>query len=302
MFKECYALEKIHGTSAHILWDGKEFKPFAGGESHARFIELFNFDTIGAILLNAGYANRPLTIYGEAYGGSQQGMSATYGPKLKFIVFDVCVDKDNWLSVPEADEFCKSLGLEFVPWVKISTDLKAIDAQRDAPSVQAIRNGMSMIVLDGADFNCPSGTIVEPYGTFGDRIANPKKREGIVLRPPIDLTKSTGVRIICKHKGDDFRETASPRVVADPAKLQVMADAEKIANEWVTVSRLLHVFDKIPHEPGYGMELMPKLMVAMIEDVTREAKGEIVDNEVVRKAIIKKTASMFKEYLKSKLK
>ena len=41
LFKECYALEKIHGTSAHIAWDG-ELKFFAGGCNHDRFCALFN--------------------------------------------------------------------------------------------------------------------------------------------------------------------------------------------------------------------------------------------------------------------
>jgi len=298
-------MEKIHGTSANVSWAAmsltgpSELKFSSGGESHERFVALFDADAIKAKLIDMGYGTRAVTIYGEAYGGKQQGMSHTYGPDLKFIAFDVCLDGSNWLSVPEAQTFCESLNIDFVPWVKITTDLKEIDAQRDAPSVQAIRNGISMIVPEGADFNCPSGTVVEPYGKFGGRIANPKKREGVVLRPLIDLTTSTGSRIICKHKGDDFRETASPRVVADPAKMQVMADADKIANEWVTMTRLEHVLDKIP---GYGMDKMPIILKAMVEDVTREAKGEIVDNDMVRKAITKKTAVMVKDLLKSKLK
>ena len=32
MFKRCYALEKIHGTSAHIAWDGNHIRFFSGGE------------------------------------------------------------------------------------------------------------------------------------------------------------------------------------------------------------------------------------------------------------------------------
>jgi len=36
MFKECYALEKIHGTSAHIHFhsDSKAVIYFSGGEKH----------------------------------------------------------------------------------------------------------------------------------------------------------------------------------------------------------------------------------------------------------------------------
>ena len=312
MFKECYALEKIHGTSAHIAFkfvsptSSMDDTPgqwqvtfFSGGESHERFVSLFNKDELLKKFIDMGLpCDKEVTIYGEAYAGKQQKMTDTYGPNLKFIVFDVSVGTDSWLSVPEAETFAKSLGLEFVHYVKVSTDLKELDAQRDAPSIQAVRNGVSMIVPEGADFNRPSGTTVVPYGNFGDRLVNPKKREGVVLRPLIDLTDRFGNRIISKHKGDDFRETASPRVVDDPSKLKVLEDADAVANEWVTVTRLEHVLDKIP---DYGMEKMPIILKAMVEDVTREAKGEIVDNEVVRKAITKKTATMFRDYLKNKL-
>lgn len=282
-------MEKIHGTSANVSWDGALLRFHSGGESAERFKALFDFQFLSDKFIDLGFAARKVTVFGEAYGGKQQGMADTYGKDLKFIAFDVCLDESNWLSVPEAEAFCQSLNIDFVPWVKITTDLKEIDAQRDLHSIQAIRNGVTKVV----------GVIAEGSLVTGFELVNPKKREGIVLRPLIDLTTSTGSRIICKHKGDDFRETASPRVVDDPAKMQVMADAEKIANEWVTMTRLEHVLDKIP---GYGMDKMPIILKAMVEDVTREAKGEIVDNDTVRKAITKKTAVMMKDFLKSKLK
>lgn len=42
---------------------------------------------------------------------------------------------------------------------------------------------------------------------------------------------------------------------------------------------------------------MPVLLSAMIEDVEREAKGEIVESKDVRRAISAKTAAMFKAML-----
>jgi hypothetical protein len=270
LFKECYALEKIHGTSANFLWNGTLLKFHSGGESHDRFVALFDAGAIQTKLIDLGFKDRSVTVYGEAYGGKQQGMSDTYGPVLKFAAFDVCFDEGLWLSVPAAAEFCKGLGIDFVHFAKISTDLKDLDTQRDADSEQAVRNGV------GAG----------------------KKREGVVLRPLIELTKSGGCRIITKHKRDEFRETASPRIIDDPAKLKVLEDANKIAGEWVTVTRLEHVLDKIP---DHGMEKIPMIIAAMVEDVTREAKGEIVDNDATRKAIRTKTVTMYKDYLKSKL-
>ena len=270
MLKECYALEKIHGTSANIQWSKGTLNFHSGGESHERFKALFAAEAISKRMIDLGYATRDVIIYGEAYGGRCQGMSGTYGKELKFAAFDVFVDEKQWLSVPDAEAFCSGFNIEFVAYVEISTDLKEIDAQRDAPSVQAVRNG----------------------------ITEPRKREGVVLRPLVELTNSYGNRVMSKHKGDEFRETASPRVVEDPAKLKIMTDAQNIANEYVTMMRLEHVLDKIE---GHCMEKMQVIIAAMVEDVTREAAGEIVLSDAVTKTIRSKTAMMYKEYLKSKL-
>ena len=305
LFKECWALEKIHGTSAHISWrpNGLDVKfngipmpiphsngetttdvyPeerikgnltfFSGGESHEKFMGLFDKQKLDNSFYDLGIpCDKTITVYGEAYGGKQQGMSHTYGKELKFVVFDIQIG-DCWLDVPNASQISQTLGLDFVHYVKIPTDLKTLDAERDANSVQAVRNG----------------------------VVEPRKREGVILRPLVEMTLNNGNRVICKHKGDDFRETASPRVVDDPAKLRVLADADAVANEYVTLTRLEHVLDKIEKKDGFGMELVPVLLKAMVEDVTREASGEIVDSEAVRKAITKKTATMFKDYLKAKL-
>ena len=296
LFKEAFALEKIHGTGAKLTWNGSTLTFFSGGESHEKFVALFNAETIKSKLLELGIGpGRKVEIYGEAYGGKQQGMSHTYGPSLKFIAFDVNID-DMWLDVPKAEGFVKDLGLEFVHYKRVSTDLAVLDAERDAPSVQAIRNGISMVVPEGADFDCPAGTKIEPYGLFGDRIANPKKREGVVLKPIIELTRNNGSRVMAKHKGAEFQETKTPRPVVDPSKLKVLEDANKIADEYVTNMRLVHVLDKLP---GHSIEKMRDIIFSMVEDVNREGKNEFIPSEAVNKAIGKRTALMYKEYLKS---
>ncbi len=264
MFRECFALEKIHGTSAHVSWKDGEVKFFAGGENHTNFVALFDLEKLKELFTAMGKPE--VTVYGEAYGGKQQGMSGTYGKNLKFIAFDVEVG-DRWLSVPDAETVAKSLGLEFVFYVKIPTEWAAIDAERDAPSVQAVRNG----------------------------ITEPKKREGVVLRPVIEVTTNNGGRIVAKHKGAEFQETKTPRST-DPAKLQVLSEAGAVADEWVTEMRLTHVLDKIPAEQQV-IENMRNIIAAMVEDVLREGSGEIVDSKEVRGAIGKKSATMFKERL-----
>ena len=161
LFKECYALEKIHGTSAHISWsktDGLKF--FAGGANHEQFIQIF-----GELLLGAKFSQMDIeqvTIYGEAYGGKLQGMSKTYGKDLRFVAFDVKIG-DNWLEVPNAESLVRGLGLDFVHYTRTLTDLPALDALRDAPSEQARRLGLE-----------------------------DQKAEGVVLRPLMELVKKNG--------------------------------------------------------------------------------------------------------------
>ncbi len=205
----------------------------------------------------------PFTVYGEAYAGSCQGMSKTYGPNLKFIAFDVQIN-DCWLDVPRAEEFVKNLGLEFVYYTKSETKLELLDALRDAESQQAIRNGMG------------SG----------------HKEEGIVIRPLTELTKNNGERVIAKHKRLEFMETSTPRPV-DSEKLKVLADAQEIANDWCTDMRLTHVLDKI--EGGASIEKMGVIIKAMLEDIKMESEGEISWSREAEKAIQTRTAQMAKK-------
>lgn len=262
LFKECFALEKIHGTSAHVSWSDGQIHLHAGGESAVNFAKLFDIEALTNNFLAMG---RPkVTIFGEAYGGKQQAQSWRYGKTLKFVAFDVHLE-DQWLDVPNAAQFCARLGIAFVHYKRVPTDLAALDAERDAPSAQAYLNGVE-----------------------GDQ-----PREGVVLRPLKEFSLG-GHRVICKHKRAEERETATPRVVDDPAKLKVLSDAEAIATEWVTPTRLEHVLDKLP---GAGMSDTPKVIAAMLEDVLREGAGELIDTPEARKAISKAAALLFKKHV-----
>lgn len=260
-------MEKIHGTSAHIKWVAGDLTFFSGGEKHEKFIQLFNQEELKNKFREIG--QQEIIIFGEAYGGKCQGMSETYGKELKSVAFDVKID-DSWLDVPKAESLVLFLGLEFVYYEKVSTDLVSLDAQRDADSVQAVRNG------------CGPG----------------KLREGVVLRPLIELTKNNGERIISKHKRDEFRETKTPRPIVDPAKLKILQDAELISQEWVTGERLNHVTSKIPN---YNIEHMGEIIKSMIDDIKREGEKEITWSKDVEKSIGKATALLFKNRLKQSL-
>lgn len=267
-FKECWALEKLHGTSAHIRWSDNKIWFSSGGESHVRFSRLFDESTLTEAFSVLGHST--VIVYGEAYGGSQQKQAWRYGSELRFAAFDVRIG-DSWLAVPNADLVVCALGLEFVHYKRVLTDLSALDAERDAPSEQAVRNG----------------------------VAGDKPREGVVLRPIVEFVDNRGERIICKHKRDEERETATPRKVVDPEKLIVLENAAAIAVEWVTETRLSHVLDKLGN--NLSIEATKQVIDAMLEDVLREGASEIKDSKEARAAISRKAASMFKEHLKKKL-
>ena len=128
MFKECYAMEKIHGTSAHISYKDNKILFFSGGEKQETFENIFDKKELLKKIKKLG--TEDIKIYGEAYGGKCQGMSETYGKDLRFIVFDIKIN-DLWLNVYKADDLTTSLGLEFVAYHKIFTYLNSIDSEKD---------------------------------------------------------------------------------------------------------------------------------------------------------------------------
>jgi hypothetical protein len=221
-------------------------------------------------------ATDTVVVHGEAHGGKQQGMSKTYGPTLRFVAFDVKVG-DVWLSVPQAEELVDHLGLQFVSYIETSTDLAALDAARDLPSMQAVRNG----------------------------IPEPCIREGIVLRPPFEVRLNNGRRVIAKYKREEFAERGRPKVDLDPTKREMLAGAEAIALEWVTPTRLEHVIDTIlssREDKQIDMRDTPMILAAMLEDVMREATGEITDSGPARKEIGRRTVQLFKQRFQATLK
>lgn len=271
-----YALEKIHGSSAHvsIVFD-RTPRPnaangvwtihrHAGGQSDVSFEKCVPTHQFLAPLtkLLVDTKTEKLTIYGEVYGGKCQKMSGTYGVDMRFVGFDVEID-GKWLTVPKAETLCKDLGIEFVHYELVDNTLEALDKQRDADSVQAIRNGMG-----------PG-----------------KLREGIVIKPLVEMVNEFNERLVVKHKRAEFREMATPREV-DPAKAQVLSDAQAVSDEWVVDQRLEHVLQKLEVK---GMEDTPRVIKAMLEDVKREGEGEIVWSTEVERAIGKRTAALFKK-------
>lgn len=268
MFKECFATEKIHGTSAHVSYKlerDNRVMLFPGGTSYESFAKLFNLDDLE---LRFREQEMPeIVIFGEAYGGKMQGMKETYGPDLKFIAFEVRMG-NMWLDVPTAERVCMRMGFPFVYYERGPATVEWLDSQRDAPSVQAYRN---LGIKD-------------------------KPREGIVIRPLIELTKNNGERIICKHKGAAFSETKTPRVPGE--KQKILEDVRKIVEEWVTWNRLKHVTQDIP---DLNLQHIPLIIEKMKEDVQRESAGEIVESKQLYSEVGRTTALMVKELIRRRL-
>lgn len=272
-FRECYALEKVHGTSAHVQWSKGKVSLFSGGEKHEKFAALFDMDRLAEVFRSMEHSDDVVVrIHGEAYGGKQQGMRKTYGDKCCFIAFDVRIG-DLWLNVPDAQAYCEKFGIEFVPWEKVPTTQEALNAERDRDSIVAIRRGMG------------KGHI----------------REGVVLRPPFEVRLNNGGRVISKHKREEFRETGTIRTDLDPDKLAVLKEAEAIADEWCVPMRLHHVLGKLELDgKSLDMRDVPLVIKAMVDDIYVEAKGEIVESKDVSRAIGHKTVQLFKRHLAEK--
>lgn len=270
MFKECFAMEKVRGTSAHITWKDGNVIYFAGVAKYETFVELFDDAALRDAFTELGHPE--VTVYGEAYGGKIHGQSWRYGKALRFVAFEVQIG-DAWLSVVNAESVATKLGFAFVHYRRVPCSLEDIDAERDAPSEEAKRAGM-------ADQDYP--------------------REGVVLRPLVEVRMGGNHRVIAKHKRDEERETKTPRKVVEGMDgFAVLEGAEKIATEWVTPTRLEHVLDKLGGAPG--MERTPDVIAAMTEDVLREGAGEIVDTKEARKAIGRAAVELFKKNIKARL-
>ena len=291
LFKECYSSEKLHGTSSNLKYTNNtqttsDISLFSGGCNPVTFDKLFDKAKLLDLFKTLGH--NKITIYGEAYGGKEQGMAYLYGKETKFAAFDVEIEMPEYsyfLSVPEAEAIAKILGLDFVPYKKIPCTLEAIDAERDADSVQAVKNGVDLSALP----------------KLSDGTQRTALREGVVLRPLVEMLYK-GARVCAKHKSDKFKgggERKNTPKVDDPEKLKLFTDAQAAAEEFVTEMRLEHVFDKLPKD--ISMDKMPLVIKAMVEDVEREAKGEILENPETRKAISKKTVMLFKNRFTSSI-
>ena len=118
------------------------------------------------------------------------------------------------MDIPDAEKIAKSIGLEFVDYVKGPNTAEWIETQSNLHSVQAIRNG----------------------------IGEGKPREGVVVRPINECILENGQRAITKHKNAAFWEIKSRRPLGE--RVKVLENVLEIVDEWVTQERFKHVTDR----------------------------------------------------------
>ncbi len=285
-FPEVFALEKVDGTSSSICHTKQEttytdnhkvtskgnFHYHGGGITGEQFKSLFDTETLERELHKVDC--HKITIYGESYGGKIQRCADRYGATIKFVAFEVKID-DRWLTVPEAEALVLRLGLEFVHYVRIPTKLSLIDAERDAISEQAIRNGVTT----------RDGTFV--------------RREGIVLRTIDEQLDHRGNRIMAKHKRAEERETKTDRPV-DTAKVEALKEGRAIAEEWVVPGRILNARSHFPAEQ-WDIKNMKNLIAYVLNDVKKEGAGEFIPSPEADREICKRAAQLIKQNLESAL-
>lgn len=287
----CFALEKLHGTSAFVQYIPKGGDPepesrgtrlavgeatlkFFSGEQQANF-EAFFADKKERLLKVFGQLGMPVKVHGECYGGKIQQNSWRYGKELRFTAFDVLYNGE-WLPIPEAEIVVKLLGLEFVHYVRIETKLSLIDAERDAISEQAIRNG-----------------VTTREGEF-------VRREGVVLRPIEEKPDHRGNRICAKHKRAEERETKTIRPV-NADKIALSKAARDVAEEWVTANRVGNARSHFS-ESDWVITNMSNLIRYVLQDVYTEAGDEVEQTAENNREICKRAAQLIKQNFESSLK
>lgn len=302
-FRECFAMEKIEGTSTHIRFHREasvchdapwSYGVFSGGITHSDFLAmLLTKWKLGEVVARLaeqtlGRDVQEVIIYGEGYGGKCQKMGKTYGP-TNFVAFEV-QRGGYWLDVDRAREFVTGLGLPFVHYVKGPTTIEWLTQQRDKPSEQSRTNG----IWDG---NPETGKDFPS--------------EGIVLRPPIELVEqSGGGPLRAKFRRPGFRETLHDRT-KEPTDAEAMANAEKVAEEYCVAQRLEHVLSSMiaagagAEGPDGARGLTVKdtglVIRAFIEDVAVESARDdgVVWTSEMGKAVGRKAKELFHARLRN---
>jgi len=165
--------EKIDGTNIRVII-GSDRTVFYGKTGNAQIppflrSKLEELFPLGKLHDTFPDEKEIVCLYGEGYGAKIQSGGGYTPDGCGFILFDVKVGK-WWLKREDVEEIAHKLGILAVPIISYGTLQEAVDM---------------------AQFPTPS------------RIGN-RDREGLVMRPEVDLLDRAGNRIIAKIKFKDF--------------------------------------------------------------------------------------------------
>lgn len=164
--------EKIDGTNIRVTNDGSGNVEYGGRTDNAQIPATLVNVLSGLFRENdVFHAIKGVTLYGEGYGEKIQSGGDYIVGGCGFILFDVLID-GLWLRREDVEDIAGKLGISVVPMVGRGTLREAVDV---------VRNGMPSVSSE-----------------------KPRKAEGLVMRPSVELLDRRGYRVITKIKTKDF--------------------------------------------------------------------------------------------------
>ena len=117
------------------------------------------------------------------------------------------------------------------------------------------------------------------------------EREGVVVKPMVEMVDRFGDRVIYKHLNAQFSEFKSGPKLNE--KLNVIIKQNEILDQWVTVTRMEHVLSHLEHEPI--TRDIPLVADAFVADVKRESQilVEFEWTGEIEKALKKASGELF---------
>jgi len=170
--------EKLDGTNIRVQWLGGEPDPLARAVVKGKTddadvpieVRKYLYDRLPGGRMHDVFGMAPVCMYGEGIGPKIQS-GGKYGVDTSFVLFDVLVDNNLWLSQDAVADIGERLGLQVAPVFPQYVTLGRI--------VETVRDGIN--------------------SAWGDFPA-----EGVVARPKGGLLSRRGKRIITKLKTKDF--------------------------------------------------------------------------------------------------
>jgi hypothetical protein len=268
LFKQIWATEKIHGTSAWITYKNDQLSYHAGGWHKEAFPSLFDGEFLLKKMKEIFGVKQPIKLYGEHYGGNIMKMGEIYGG-LGFILFDINV-QGVFLSFDKVQILAGQLELDIVEGIVIENTHEAIREYTNRPSTLALNRGL------------------------GEHI-----REGIVLRPLEEFRRNNDKRVIAKNKTEKYIEYNVPRKKDKSRNTQSIEKSKQVAFTWVNAMRLEHILSKSFPENTATIRDTGTVIREMIADIKKESVGEAVITKDVEKEIGSLTREYFHDYLES---